>query len=500
MKYLFLICFSLSLHLCIAQNYGSLPDLSAEELRLDFELFRQGLEKYHTGIYWYTPKAQMDAAFDKAEAMLDRPMNVLEFNKVLAPLVALTREDHCNIYLPGSLDDHLGKSAIYFPFVIKFLDGRMYIIQNGSDQEGDPRGKEIIAINGESIPEIVGHIGGLFASDGFAKAVKYSDLDGFNFSYYYYLYSGLVDSFDLILEEDRREASFKALTRPEIRGNLKKNRPATGEGEREVEAGDEEGCLEYTILSDSIAYLGIHSFSNSTIKENAIHKRYKKFLKYSFGDISEREIKHLIIDVSQNGGGNEGNENRLYSYIGNNFQKYAAVNAKTQKIVLDNGVDESIKVKTFSFWERMFANRRLEDGSFTRRAKIGFGLNAYKKEPAVKYTGKAYLMTSPITYSGGSEFASMFYDQERGQVFGEETGGGYYGNTSGYSFELPLPHSGIAVEIPALQFMMNVSGLPEGSPVVPHHRIIPGIEEYLAGDKVVRDSIVGLIQAGGKLD
>ena len=74
----------------------------------------------------------------------------------------------------------------------------------------------------------------------------------------------------------------------------------------------------------------------------------------------------------------------------------------------------------------------------------------------------------------------MIYTNDLGTFVGEETGGGYYGNTSGYGQELTLPHSKIMIDIPALRFEMNVEQkLPFGRGVIPDHEIIPTFEQYL---------------------
>ena len=65
-------------------------------------------------------------------------------------------------------------------------------------------------------------------------------------------------------------------------------------------------------------------------------------------------------------------------------------------------------------------------------------------------------------------------------MWGKETGGGYLGNTSGYSQELVLPNSKIEIDIPALQFVMNVKPkLPFGSGVEPDYEVIPTFEQYI---------------------
>jgi C-terminal processing protease CtpA/Prc len=122
----------------------------------------------------------------------------------------------------------------------------------------------------------------------------------------------------------------------------------------------------------------------------------------------------------------------------------------------------------------------MPDGSLERKQWIGYGLMAYKKEPKHKFSGKVYVIISPITHSGGSEFSNMIYSNSKATFVGQETGGGYFGNTSGYSNELTLPNSKIEIDIPALQFIMNVEKkLPFGSGVIPDHKVIPTFEQYI---------------------
>ena len=173
----------------------------------------------------------------------------------------------------------------------------------------------------------------------------------------------------------------------------------------------------------------------------------------------------------------------MYSYFGENYQKYKKVRVKTQKAILDNGTDKPIKLKAFGLLERLFMNKKMKDGSLERKASIGKGLMAYKKEPDYKFSGKTYVIISPVTYSGSSEFSNMMYTQDLATFVGQETGGGYLGNTSGYGNELVLPHSKIKVSIPSLQFVMNVKPtLSFGRGVIPQYEVIPTFEEYINGE------------------
>jgi hypothetical protein len=470
---LLLIFFSFSIKISLAQDFGNFQKIEKQKLHNDLEILYQGLDQFHSGMYWYTSKDSLVKAFKKVKAQIDKDMNVLEFHKLIAPLVALSREDHTDIFLPKNVIEKINNESTFIPLTFVFLGEKLYCVKNGSNQqELEIEGKEIELINGEKPITIVEKIGNLFASDGFIKPVKFSDLNGFKFSKYYFYYYGNSNHVSIKLKEIKDPIRIESLKTEAIKKNLRsRNTQNKVQKKREL--------LEYEILNKTTAYLGIHSFSNSDIKNETEIKSLKRFLENSFKSMSENRLTNLIIDVSKNSGGSEGNEGLVYSYLGDNYQKYKKVRAKTQKAILDNGIDKPITLKTFGLLERTFINKKMEDGSYERKQGIGFGLMAYKKEPKYKFTGKVYVIISPITYSGGSEFSNMVYSNGLATFVGEETGGGYYGNTSGYGKELILPHSKITVDIPALQFVMNVEPkLPTGRGVIPHLQVIPTIYQY----------------------
>ncbi len=470
-----------------SQEYGNYATIERSLLLRDVALLHQGLDKYHTGMYWYTPKDSVELAFREATLQISKDLNALAFHKIIAPLVALSREDHTNIFLPESIEEKMKVEAKFLPITVVFLGRELYLLRNASGVDKNLEGRKILSINGTPVEEIVNNIGNLFASDGYIKTVKYNDLRGFEFAKHYYYFYGNVSEFKVAFEEET--ITLEPLSRSSIRQNLLER---YGKASKQRAPGQ---SLEFQILNDSTAYLGLHTFSNSTIRENKVHQNLNSFLENSFKKIAQRRIQHLIIDVSKNGGGNEGNENLVFSYLGKNYQKYKKVKAKTQSAILDNGTDPPIKLKTFGFLERTFANRKMQDGSYERRDNLGFGLQAYKKQPRYPFNGKLYVLISPITYSGGSELANMIFTNQLATFIGQETGGGYLGNTSGYGQELTLPHSKITIDIPALQFVMNVDDrIPRGRGVIPDHLVIPTFQEYVDGRNAALEFALTLIE------
>ncbi|MFD2908936.1 S41 family peptidase [Flavobacterium ardleyense] len=479
----------LLLNFSFGQDYGDFPIITPEQALNDLEILHQGLDKFHSGMYWYTPKDSVDNAFKEVKKKINKDLSIPEYYKLIAPLVALSREGHTNISLPENIKKTIIDKASFLPITIVFLKEQLYCILDGSNLENIVlEGKEIESINGEKPIEIAKKLAGFLTADGYIKTSKFTDLSNFSLSLYYFYYYGNVKNFTLKFKEIEKPILIDSLQLAEIRKNVK-NKQAIKERKAKKD------LLEFKIITSETAYLGVHSFSNPDIKEGSKEKNIENFLVNSFESIATNKIKNIIIDVSENSGGTEGNESLLYSYLGENYQKYKTVRAKTQNAILDNGVDKPIELKTFGFLERTFVNKKMKDGSFERREWIGYGLKAFKKKPKNAFSGKVYVIISPLTYSGGSEFSNMVYTNDLATFVGEETGGGYYGNTSGYTQELILPNSKIEVNIPALQFVMNVAPkLPFGRGVIPHHEIIPTFEQYVNEENPSLDFILKSIE------
>jgi hypothetical protein len=103
-----------------AQNFGSLPKIKKEKLLNDLEILFQGLDKFHSGMYWYTPKDSVDMAFEEVRKKITKDLNVLEFHKLIAPLVALSREDHTDIDRPKIVREKLNSEIKLLPLRVVF--------------------------------------------------------------------------------------------------------------------------------------------------------------------------------------------------------------------------------------------------------------------------------------------------------------------------------------------------------------------------------------------
>jgi len=233
--------------------------------------------------------------------------------------------------------------------------------------------------------------------------------------------------------------------------------------------------FKFEQINDSIAYLSIPSFGDD-------HVNYEKFYQSNFKKINALHIKHLIIDIQANGGGTEGNENLLFSYLSNRItQKYNQVTMLPKPYRKNKDKEGYIE----DAWklEDTIAKR----GNFTLFSDYYSDLGYKKPQKELIYSGKLYVLISGKTFSGGAEFASLIKMTNRGLFIGEETGGTYEGNVSGYSEYVKLPNSKIEVKIPTVHFQINVEPKLKGRGVIPNYEVPQTWKDYLDGRNTKKD-------------
>src|SRR5262249_47296184 len=123
---------------------GAPDPVPPEELREGFRILRGALGGGHPGIYRYTPQKKLDRRFDQAEQAIDHPMNVYEFYRVVAPVVAAIKCGHTGVRVSPDLTK--GKPRL--PLVVRVLDGKLHVLRDLSNAQGAPAGQEIRAVNG----------------------------------------------------------------------------------------------------------------------------------------------------------------------------------------------------------------------------------------------------------------------------------------------------------------------------------------------------------------
>jgi len=436
----------------------------------DFDYLITELKLQHQGLYAYVGKNETNAKIDSIRNTLETSQTKLAFYEKLRYVIGLTNEGHTSIDLPRWTMIKFGLSKSFIPLTVKLCNENLIVTQNyGKEVTGLKKGVKILTINGRKVSEILKKVYPLIPTDGFNETSKSEWVGGLNFSLLYRLVYDKEKKFKIEIHEFNKNKT-QTLTIPAIRFTKFKTKNA-----KFASQDFDYNHFKFEQINDSIAYLSIPSFGDD-------HVNYEKFYQSNFKKINALHIKHLIIDIQANGGGTEGNENLLFSYLSNRItQKYNQVTMLPKPYRKNKDKEGYIE----DAWklEDTIAKR----GNFTLFSDYYSDLGYKKPQKELIYSGKLYVLISGKTFSGGAEFASLIKMTNRGLFIGEETGGTYEGNVSGYSEYVKLPNSKIEVKIPTVHFQINVEPKLKGRGVIPNYEVPQTWKDYLDGRNTKKD-------------
>jgi hypothetical protein len=424
--------------------------VSPEKLREDFRILRGALEEGHPGIYRYTPKAELDKRFDQVEGSLDRPMDVYEFYRIVAPAVALLKCGHTGVRVNPDVDK--GKPAL--PLAVRVLDGRLYVLRDASNDKGTLAGKEIRAINDVRVETILQRMLAATSGDGDVQTSRLRRLCA-NFA------SNLIDLLGL-------ESPYR-LTYWDAKQGIENTIRLDGVDASKLREERPKDSAVLTFFDEGkIAVLKIHRFGGTVNKMDL-----RKFFQESFTEIAHKKSTALILDLRDNGGGADDLGKLLLSFlIDQPFQYYD---------------DLVLNALEFSFAKYSPQKRALPTDLFERQPNGKYRMVKHPnwgiQQPSKPtFTGRVYILINGNSFSTTSEFLSHAHARKRATFIGEESGGGYYGNTSGPRLLLVLPNTKLQAYVPLMTYYMAVRDYKAASHgVVPDYPVNYTIEELLEG-------------------
>ena len=225
----------------------------------------------------------------------------------------------------------------------------------------------------------------------------------------------------------------------------------------------QQAPYSYKVIADSVGYIDFRSFADL--------EAFRIFTSSTFRTIRENEIRHLVIDIRRNSGGN--------SRLGDELLQYISPTAFAQ---FDSGL---VKVSEASAASGFGPSERIGEMITNRGSPIPLRENPYR------FDGNAYLLTSAYTFSSAQSFAAAFKCVEVGLILGEETGG----NTVSYGEQLAFttPKMGVNFRVSCKKWY-SACGADDGRGVIPDISIEGPLHEAAGGTDAVLDSVLASIR------
>lgn len=470
--------------------------LTVSELQEDFQFYREMLEETHPALYRYTPKAIMQARLDSMEKLLNQPMFVYDFYQLLAAFNADIRCAHSAIVPARKLRPYMMKSIKTLPFYCYPIDGKQYLLFNGSADERIQPGFELTHINGRSYQEIAERIRRYTWADGYAQAPKEKLLEGTLFGMMYYLLIEQTDQFDCTfkdLEGKSISVQVPAQQFMYTQQHFKKN-PVNQEVLRVYKKNPAAWSL--TMLKDMphTAVLRMGKFGHKkAASDDEAQQVIRGFLDDAMKKIHKKNIQHLIVDVRYNSGGWDIMGVELLSYLMKQdtiidyYEKLHAVMNSSKFLAysdLANVSPEEIKAEL----------KLQKDGTFRLRPSYNLSLQAYRSK-SNRFTGQVYILMDKNTGSSGSEFTAVAKSYNIGTFVGEEVGGAYEGGNGSTFIDMVLPNSKFYVRSPLVYYQNAVTPVSEkGRGTLPDYEVTPLPEDLLIRYDRQMEFVKGLIR------
>lgn len=463
---------------------------SIAALKEDFNILRQSLEETHAGLYAYTSKKEMDATFDSIESSLNKPMTSIDFYRRVIPLNSIIKNNHTKFSPPKSYEEAIDKTLPRFPFEVYWNQNKLFVVQNNSRDISIKEGSVIQSINGERAEDVFDELVSNSRRDGYNRTGVENEISA-SFSKFYAYFKGTPSFFQMeLLSPDgaSKTANIEAITFEEVKEH--KFKRYNDDGKNWVEK--KLPILELAIEGD-IATLKLRQFYNP-YRVKSGQKLANLFDKY-FAEIEKAGVKHLIIDIRNNRGGNEYRLMDLFSHLyAKPFMLYKEKITSFKKIPNAKYYEENITAR--NLYLPLILKKKGEVYHVNKLGLLnGYSAGLHKKKPAnTVYRGDVYLLTNGISFSASGFMAGLVKNYNRGLVIGEEAGGNSSQCVAGDVIRLKLPNTNISIKMPLILLKLDVDFENTGHGVIPDYVIKPNIDDILAEKDVVMDFTFKLIE------
>jgi hypothetical protein len=442
------------------------------QLEKDYSIFRNLLEESHPGLYWYTSKDTMDYYFNWGERQIMDSLTEPQFRKVLSYVLSKMDCGHTTTRASKKYIKYLDtlKSEKFFPLSLRVWPDTAAVALNLIRKDTFlKKGTLIRSINQVPIKKIEDSLFRFISADGYNLTHKYQTLSNRGgFGAIYTSVYGLQDRYQVEYTDSlghmgttsippydpskdtvNRAAGFRRLLHP----------PSARERRTTGVSMARQLRLD---TADHVAFMDLNTFARGYHLRN--------FFKKSFRALSTYDIKYLVVDVRNNGGGSVTNSTILSKYLA---QKKFKIADTLYAINRNSRYHAYIKQYFFNRLFMLFFTKRKSDGHYHFHYFEKHYFNIKKQN---HFDGETYIITGGNSFSATTLFANAVINQNNVTVVGEETGGGAYGNTAWLIPDVKLPETKIQFRLPLFRLVMDKDRPKTGHGIIPEVEAGPSID------------------------
>ncbi|MBS1626640.1 MAG: hypothetical protein JSR09_01335 [Bacteroidetes bacterium] len=483
--YIIAILFFTSCSLTRTAHYQFNQKYAAQKLKEDVVLLKKILEANHPSLYWYTTKDSLDTRFNTIINSITDSLTETEFRNKVAYAISAIHCGHTSVRFSKQYNKHIS-NHIYptFPLSIKVWQDSMVVLRNLVKKNTVLKpGTIITSINGKTIETITAAMFPYISTDGYATNYKYQVISG-NFGGWYKNIFGLEKEYIINYIDSLGNKKQTIISNFTLKKDTVTKKDTTislnPENEKKIKISSLQQKRSLSIdTSFSTAYMRLTTFGKAKLK---------KFFRQSFRIIHKKNLKNLIIDLRENGGGNVDNFVKLTQYTKDTaFNIADTVEAITRKLAYKKYIHPGI----IQWLNLNFFTAKKVDGNYHQQRTEE---HYFKLKTKHHFNGHIYIITGGYTYSAATMFAGIMKGQHNVTLVGEETGGGYYGNTAMQIPDIILPTSHLRVRLPLFKVILNTNRIKNGSGVLPDIYISPSSTAIKKNIDIKLDTIKNLIR------
>lgn len=437
------------------------PELTAAQAQRDLRILKRALTELHPGLYRYATPAQIEAEFSAAQAAVAEGASRADLYLLANRITAAVRCGHTwvnGVNQGPAIQALVARSTL--PLVLRWVEGRISVLASANPLI--PAGSEITAIDGHTPAQIASALMPYLRADGSSDGKRLAQLDDDENG------GAMQQLFPL------RFPPSAAGWQVRLADGRERAVPPMGAAAREEAlqaARWRQAPRDWRLqMQNDLAVMTLPTFAfwGSPFDGQA-------WLARSFAELGRQGVKHLVIDLRRNEGGDDALGLALLSHL-----------IKTP-FTQPGGRRESayervpyVLARYLDTWDFSFFDRTGQVSRGPERNWLMADSPARVIQPAAPhFDGQVVALVGPQNSSAGYLLARDLQRAGAATLIGQPTGGNLRGLNGGQLAWITLPASGVAVDIPLIAHF--APGAPPDAGVVPDVLAVPTFTDNQAG-------------------